>query len=142
MFLNCAKGQQNVCVQGFKVSIFCVAKGKHSKPQKITLIVKLYEERRGCGHLWMCSEFSSLRQRHLYNAVERASAIEKLQYEHNGSTDHTYSRCQHYYSVMKCLSVLTAMCLHRKLYLLFIVATYRDAFEVSCAPSPQILQCA
>lgn len=81
-----ALGQLKVCVPGFKVSIFWLAKGKYSKLQKITLLVELYEERRGCGHVWMCSEFSSVRQRHLYNAVERTSAIEELQCEYTVST--------------------------------------------------------
>ena len=70
--------------------------GKYSKPQKITLLVGLYEEGRGCGHVWMCSEFNSLWQSRLHNATERrhAGTTERLQYTmtttHCAST--TYSR--------------------------------------------------
>lgn len=74
------------------MSIFCVAKGKYSKPQKIMLLVELYEEKRGWGNVWMCSEFSFHSQKHLHSAVQRAGTIEKLQYEHNGSTHISHVR--------------------------------------------------
>lgn len=84
MCINSAAGQLKVW--GFKVGIFCFGKGKHSKPQMIIHLLKLYEERTGCGHVWMCCEFSSLRQKHLYNAVEKVSTIKKLRCDYNGST--------------------------------------------------------
>lgn len=38
-----AVGQLKVCVPCFKVIIFCVAKGKYSKPQKITHLLGFME---------------------------------------------------------------------------------------------------
>lgn len=112
--MNSAVGQLKVCVPSFKVNIFCVAKGKYSKPQKIILLVELYEEERGCGHVWMCSEVSLLRQRRLCNAVEKAGTTEKLQYEYSGNTGHTYFTSAYtvQYAVVKFLSVFIIFFIH------------------------------
>lgn len=56
-----AAGQLKVCVPSFKVSIFCVAQGKYSKPQKITLLAESFMRREegvamcGCALNSACS---------------------------------------------------------------------------------------
>lgn len=56
--------------------------------------------------MWMCSEFSSLVQRHLHKAVEKASTEEKLQCEYNGIIEGTYATCPREISIFAHFSKL------------------------------------